>query len=311
MIATQFDLSILPIEQVKKIMGLIRERIPVGFNHHKEDQHWAAFSFAPDIPIIQKQLNAARKQLGTLGGGNHFIELQQGNGCVWAMIHSGSRNFGMQIADEYNKIATVLCQRWHSNIPKIKGQEGLAFLPIETKEGKDYFEAMKFAGFFAKESRLRMMKVVEECIFEVTSGQRISERYDVAHNYARFEHHFGKDVIVHRKGATSAKLGELGIIPGSQGTCSYIVEGLGNEESFSSCSHGAGRKMSRGVARKILNLEEEKKKLDDKGIVHAIRNSSDLDEASSAYKDIDVVMENQKDIVKIVHKLTPLGVIKG
>lgn len=134
---------------------------------------------------------------------------------------------------------------------------------------------------------------------------------NIAHNYAKYENHFGQNVIVHRKGATSAKEGEIGIIPGSQGTASYIVEGLGNPESFMSCSHGAGRKMSRTRARNELDLENERKILEDQGILHSIRHESDLDEASSAYKDIDEVMENQSDLVKIKVKLTPLAVVKG
>lgn len=134
---------------------------------------------------------------------------------------------------------------------------------------------------------------------------------NIAHNYATMENHFGTNVMIHRKGATSAREGQVGIIPGSQGTKSYIVKGKGNKESFMSCSHGAGRTMSRTKAKNELNLEEEIKKLEDKGIVHSIRNKKNLDEASSAYKDIDIVMENQKDLVDIVVELTPLGVIKG
>ena len=134
---------------------------------------------------------------------------------------------------------------------------------------------------------------------------------NIAHNYARMESHFGENVIVHRKGATSAKKGEIGIIPGSQGTCSYIVEGLGNPESFESCSHGAGRKMSRTKAKEELNLEDEIAILDKQGIIHGIRSKKELDEASGAYKDIDEVMENQEDLVRILVKLTPLAVIKG
>jgi tRNA-splicing ligase RtcB len=125
------------------------------------------------------------------------------------------------------------------------------------------------------------------------------------------ENHFGQNVLVHRKGATSAKEGELGIIPGSQGTASYIVKGKGNVESFMSCSHGAGRLMSRTAARKNLDLGEEKRKLDEKGIVHAVRSIGDLDEASGAYKDIDMVMKEQEDLVEIVTKLEPIAVIKG
>jgi len=134
---------------------------------------------------------------------------------------------------------------------------------------------------------------------------------NIAHNYATWEIHFDTKVIVHRKGATSAKLGEIGIIPGSQGTKSYIVEGLGNPESFMSCSHGAGRVMSRSAAIRNLNLEEEKRKLDDLGILHSIRGKSDLEEASSAYKDISQVMALQTDLVKIKVELSPLAVVKG
>jgi tRNA-splicing ligase RtcB len=134
---------------------------------------------------------------------------------------------------------------------------------------------------------------------------------NIAHNYARWESHFGTNVIVHRKGATSAREGEIGIIPGSQGTKSYIVQGKGNPESFQSCSHGAGRSMGRKQAQRELNLEEEIAKLNDKGIVHSIRQTKDLDEAPGAYKDINVVMENQSDLVEILVELNPLAVIKG
>jgi len=134
---------------------------------------------------------------------------------------------------------------------------------------------------------------------------------NIAHNYATMENHFGQNVLVHRKGATRAYKDEIGIIPGSQGSKSYIVKGLGNPESFMSCSHGAGRKMGRGQAIKTLNLEEEVKKLNDLGVIHGIRNQRDLDEAPSAYKDISEVMENQSDLVEILIELTPLAVIKG
>ena len=134
---------------------------------------------------------------------------------------------------------------------------------------------------------------------------------NIAHNYAKWEHHFGRDVLVHRKGATSARDGEFGIIPGSQGTKSYIVQGKGNAESFTSCSHGAGRVMGRKQAQRTLDLKEEIDKLDKLGIIHAIRHQRDLDEAPGAYKNIDEVMENQKNLVEIQVELMPLAVIKG
>lgn len=311
MSAIRTSLTELNINNLKTIVGKIRELVPVGFNHQKEPQEFVGFALAPDIRIIQHELNSARKQLGTLGGGNHFIEIQKGSdGFIWAMVHSGSRNFGLKIANEYNKIAQNLCSMWHSNIPAFKGADGLAFLPIETYQAKEYMLAMQYALRFAYENRLQMMNKIKTAFTDVLTCE-FEKEINIHHNYAQWENHFGKNVIVHRKGATSARLGEIGIIPGSQGTASYIVEGKGNPQSFMSCSHGAGRVMSRNQAKKELNLENEKKLLEDKNIVHSIRTVNDLDEASSAYKDIDVVMENQKELVDIKVKLTPLGVIKG
>ncbi|MBQ3910550.1 MAG: RtcB family protein, partial [Muribaculaceae bacterium] len=146
---------------------------------------------------------------------------------------------------------------------------------------------------------------------DVLAGIEFEPMINIAHNYAAWEHHFGHDVIVHRKGATLAREGVTGIIPGSQGTASYIVEGLGNEESFCSCSHGAGRVMSRTRAVQTLSLEDEIKRLDDQGIVHAIRTVHDLEEAAGAYKDIDEVINNELDLVRVKTRLLPVAVIKG
>ena len=318
MISMKTSLTDIDTDTIKKIMGGskefkggIRGKIPVGFNHHKKDQSWNRFDNAPDIEIIQRELKSARKQIGSLGGGNHFIEIQKGDdNFIYIMVHSGSRNFGFQIAKIYNKLAQKLCKRWYSNIPEFKGEDGLAFLPIETKEGKEYMTAMNYALEFAFGNRMIMIEYIKESFSDVIKCEFCKE-VNIHHNYAIFENHFNENIIVHRKGATSAKKGQIGIIPGSQGTASYIVEGLGNEDSFKSCSHGAGRLMSRKKARDILNLEEEKKKLDNQGIIHSVRNKCNLDEASGAYKNIDDVMNNQNDLVKIVTKLTPLAVIKG
>lgn len=312
MCAVHTSLKSIEKDTLKKIMGKIRDTIPVGRNHHKESQIWNGFDSSPDIPVIQNELASAKNQLGTLGGGNHFIEIQRGSdGFIWIMIHSGSRNFGYKIAKEYNRIAQKLCQRWYSNIPPIKGEDGLAFLPLETKEAEEYISAMNFALEFAKQNRLHMIEAVKNCFAEFCCDVSFGGVINIHHNYAVWENHFGQNVVVHRKGATSAREGNIGIIPGSQGTKSYIVRGKGNPESFMSCSHGAGRKMGRKEAQRKLNLEDEKRVLDFQGIVHSIRNISDLDEASGAYKDIVEVMENQKDLVDIVCELSPLGVIKG
>lgn len=318
MCAVKTDLTELSVEQIKQIFGGskeykggIRGRIPTGFNHRNKDQPWDEFDNAPNLPIIQQELKSARKQLGTLGGGNHFIELQKGDdGYIWAMVHSGSRNFGLKIATHYNKIAQELCTKWYSNIPPIKGQDGLAFLPLDTQEAKDYLSAMNFALKFAYENRQRMLLDIQLSIYEVCEC-KFTEEINIHHNYARMEHHFGKNVMVHRKGATSAKVGEYGIIPGSQGTVSYIVIGKGNEESFMSCSHGAGRTMSRKKARETLNLENEINHLNTQNIVHGLRHKNELDEATSAYKDISIVMKEQNNLIDIYVKLQPIGVIKA
>jgi tRNA-splicing ligase RtcB len=294
-------------ELLKEIMGKIRKQIPVGFEHNKKPIEAELFDFdnVPDLEIIKKQTPSAKKQLGTLGGGNHFLEIQKGNdGYIWIMIHSGSRNLGFKVANYYNDIAKYLCKQWYSNIP----DKELSFLPIKTKEAKDYLEAMNFCLAFAKLNRSIMM---EKCKLAISPYGDVIETISIHHNYARWENHFGTNVIVHRKGATSAKDGEIGIIPGSQGTKSYITVGKGNKDSFMSSSHGAGRMMSRTAAIKNLDYDAEVKKMDDLGILHSIRNKENLDEASGAYKDIDIVMENQKDLVDIKVELTPLGVIKG
>jgi tRNA-splicing ligase RtcB len=296
------------IDGLKKVMGLIRKRVPVGFDHHKDIQEWDGFKNAPDVPIIRQELQAASHQLGTLGGGNHFIEVQRSeDGYVCLMLHSGSRNFGLKIANAYHEKARNFCEMWFSQIPDPE----LSFLPIETSEAKEYMEAMNFALLFAFESRARMMAEVMCSLSEVFVGTTFGEIINVHHNYARYEAHYGKNVIVHRKGSTSARIGEAGIIPGSQGTASHIVRGLGNPESFTSCSHGAGRRMGRKQACRELSLEGEIKRLDDAGVIHGIRHQKDLDEAAGAYKDIGIVMANQADLVDIVTTLKPLAVIKA
>lgn len=325
--ACRTSLMEIDSEIIKKILGGskenkggIRSCIPLGGNHHSKKQHEEympdIFSISPDVfeakygePSISYGLyESARKQIGTLGGGNHFLEIQKGSdGFIWIMIHSGSRNLGYQVANYYNKLATELNEKWFSSVPK---SHQLAFFSIDTKEGQMYIEEMIYCKEFAKKNRDLMMKRIQYWFSEFTDAE-FSLGIDASHNYARMENHFGKNVMVHRKGATSAREGELGIIPGSQGSKSYIVKGKGNKESFMSCSHGAGRKMSRTRAQNELSIEDQKKILDDIGVIHGIRNAKDLDEAPGAYKDISEVMKNQKDLVKIEVELTPLAVIKG
>lgn len=296
----------------KQIMRGIRERIPLGMDHHKERQDESYLPQGHDIDkltVVKAQYISAQRQVGTLGGGNHFIELQRDKqGMLWIMIHSGSRNLGKQVGDHYNKLAVMLNERWHS---VVKPELRLAFLPLRTQEFNDYWAEMQYCVEFALCNRRLMMERIQEVIADALPGIEFEPMINIAHNYAAWEHHYGKNVIVHRKGATLAREGIIGIIPGSQGTASYIVEGLGNPDSFNSCSHGAGRLMSRTAAVKTLSLEDEVKKLDDQGIVHAIRSQRDLEEAAGAYKDIEQVINNELDLVKILTRLLPIAVIKG
>jgi tRNA-splicing ligase RtcB len=313
-IKTPLKTKDLSQELLKKIIGRIRHVVPVGFKKHKNSVK--KLFLKKNLEVVRQELLQAEKQIGTLGGGNHFIEFQKdAKNNIWIMVHSGSRNLGFTVAKHYNEIAKKLNGNYEEKIPK---DWQLDYLFVKSKEGKDYLDEMNYCVNFAKENRSFMIDLIIGVILEVCAKNGLNilkkdfgKKIDVAHNYACIENHFGKRVVVHRKGATSAKKGEIGIIPGSQGTASYIVRGKGNEESFSSCSHGAGRKMSRTSAQENLNLEEEKTKLEKLGIVHGIRNKKDLDEATGAYKDITEVMKNQKDLIDIVEKLTPIGVIKG
>jgi RNA-splicing ligase RtcB len=461
MMAVKTSLTGIDEPTLKAIMGEIRKAVPVGFNHHKEPRPWEGFDRAPDIKIIQDELKSARCQLGTLGGGNHFIEIQKGDdGYIWVMLHSGSRNFGLKVAKVYHERAKELCERWFPH-------KDLSFLPMDSPDGQDYFKAMNFCLDFAQANRSEMMARISRIVFEQTASF-FDTPINIHHNYAVMEHHcascidnlgndnpiveslsgvgeiskaqgflsgyrpvphscgglilkggdsflkisplqadalgrmndalrslnlvpglkysqensslhfcecedlapsdescynslskfglgfsrlFGveKDcrkwdrilgriflgfsaydldckvghfhtssisqkhsptqVMVHRKGAVRAYAGQAGIIPGSMGTASYITEGLGNDESFKSSSHGAGRRMGRKDATRTLNLEDEQVKM--AGIIHGLRNNADLDEAPGAYKDIEDVMANQSDLVKILVKLRPLAGIKG
>ncbi len=313
MCAVKTSLKTINSEKLKKVMSGIRELVPLGFKHHMEAQDEALMPLLENVPengIVKRQYVAAKKQIGTLGGGNHFIEIQKGSdGHIWIMIHSGSRNIGLKVAAHYNDLAKKLNERWHSAVDK---KHDLAYLPIETQEAKDYIAEMQYCVDFAFANRKLMMENIKSA-FRKVMGKKFEELefINIAHNYARWESHFGTNVIIHRKGATSAKEGETGIIPGSQGTKSYIVKGKGNLESFQSCSHGAGRKMGRKQAQRELDLSKEVLKLDKKGILHSVRTIKDLDEAPGAYKNIDTVMENQSDLVEILIELMPLGVIKG
>lgn len=312
-VETNLKASEIPAEVLrKKIMRGIRRRIPLGKNHHKElqDEKFLPEGFDIDkMEIVKRRQHAIRYEIGTLGGGNHFIELQKDEeDTLWIMIHSGSRNLGKQVGDYYNEIAAKLNERWYSAVsPEVH----MPFLARQTQEFDMYWNEMQYCVAFALCNRKLMMERIEEIIADSIKEVEFEPMINIAHNYAAIEHHFDSDVIVHRKGATLARKGVTGIIPGSQGTASYIVEGLGNPESFCSCSHGAGRLLSRKSAIETLDLQQEIAMLEAKGIVHAVRSRDDLQEASGAYKDIDEVIANEADLVKVKTKLLPVAVIKG
>ena len=315
MCAVKTDIPVAEISDEvlrKKLMRGIRKRIPLGMDHHKQAQDESLMPTGYDIEattVVKKEYNSALKQIGTLGGGNHFIELQRDEeGFLWLMLHSGSRNLGKQVCDHYAKIAKELNERWFSRVDTAMQ---LAFLPWGTQEYQQYWTEMQYCVDFALANRRLMMQRIMEEIVDAFPEAHFEPMINIAHNYAALEHHFGKNVVIHRKGAVKVMEGTVGIIPGSQGTRSYIVEGLGNPDSFYSSSHGAGRCMSRTEAVNTLSLDQEVAKLDALHIVHAIRNQNDLEEASSAYKDIDAVMASQTDLVKVKVALSPLAVIKG
>jgi len=305
-------------DKLKKILGRIREQVPVGFAHQKVPE--SAFNMPQTwqgeivrYSVVGREFENALTQLGTLGGGNHFIEIQKdADGAIWVMIHSGSRNIGLQVAKHYNELAKGLNEKWCSSIPK---KWDLAFLPLDSDEGESYWKEMQYCVDFALANRKLMICRISDIIAEEMDVHNEmlwdNPLINIAHNYAAKESHFGKNVVVHRKGATLARADTIGIIPGSQGTKSYIVRGKENADSFHSCSHGAGRKMGRKQAQRQLDLGEEQRKLDGQGILHSIRGTKDLDEASGAYKDISEVMKNQEDLVEILVELSPIAVIKG
>lgn len=309
--AVRTSLLELAPDTLKLIMKDIRRKIPLGFKHHSKAQNESLMPRGYNIssmPVVRREYKSALHQIGTLGGGNHFIEIQRDyDGHIWLMIHTGSRNIGKQVADFYNTLAKEMNKKYSIKIPR---EYDLAFLRFNTEEGQQYYKEMNYCLEFAKANRYRMMDEIMMVIREHASCS-FDNIINIHHNYAVEEKHFGKDVLIHRKGATSAREGQLGIIPGSQGSSSYIVKGKGNADSFCSCSHGAGRRMGRKQAQRELDLREETSKLDNKGILHSIRTIRDLDEAVSAYKDIDKVISLQQDLVDVVVKLEPMAVIKG
>lgn len=245
--------------------------------------------------------------LGTLGTGNHFVEVcLDEEQRVWFMLHSGSRGVGNAIGTHFIELAKQDMRRWMINLP----DQDLAYLPEGSDHYADYVFAVDWAQRFARMNREIMMKHVVEAARKVIAKpfEAQAEAVNCHHNYVQREHHFGKDVFVTRKGAVSARKGELGIIPGSMGAKSFIVRGLGNPDSFHSCSHGAGRVMSRTEAKRRISLEDHVKAT---AHVECRKDADVIDESPAAYKPIEAVMEAQRDLVEVVHTLRQVVCVKG
>ena len=311
----------LPVEaaalsdDLRAIVHALRERIPVGtaFNaavteRVKANPIWERRVCTP--ALTSRLRRKLIRQFGSLGGGNHFLEIQEDqDGCAWVMLHSGSRYLGVIIQEYYveaGREQAGIDAKLYSIIP---------FLRAGTRVAADYLSDLTFAMDFARESRremiLRALEVFAQYSRQVERavvGELLESATDIAHNYVAREEHFGGDLFIHRKGATRAMDREIGLIPGRMGTGSYVVEGRGNKFSFCSCSHGAGRAMSRGDAFRRISDKGFRKSM---GNVIYMHDDRIRDEAPDAYKDIQQVGRAQKDLVKIRYELRPLASIKG
>jgi tRNA-splicing ligase RtcB len=307
-----FKANRLP-DTLQGLFDAISKAVPVGQDMHNAPVS-CDFTLASGFQSLPKKIredsDRVLKQMGTLGGGNHFIEvcldLEEN---VWIMLHSGSRGIGNKIGNYYIDQAKKLMEA--EQIKLI--DPNLAYLHDGTELFNEYWRDLQWAQRYAMKNREVMMQLVMRSIAEIIFGDKhtmVTPELTVNchHNYAEREDHYGENVIVTRKGAVRARVGDMGIIPGSMGTRSYIVEGLGNSESFCSCSHGAGRVMSRGKAKKAFTLADVESQT--AGIM-CRKDEGIIDELPGAYKSIDEVMENQKDLVKIVATLKQVLCVKG
>ncbi len=278
--------------------GQVGRDVPTGFSSHKSPQKLGALDMqlrARELqPLLQEK---AAFQIGTLGGGNHFLEATVDEGGeIWLLAHSGSRHTGLRIAGHYHDLAKAL-----KPVRELDTVDDLASLPLDDEAGQDYLHDMQWAARFAAENRFRMLSAMARTLgIDLDRSQLI----EVPHNLAWHS----ENIVTHRKGATPAHKGQPGVIPGSMGTPSYIVRGKGAKESFESCSHGAGRQMSRGEARRTITETEFAQSL---AATFSRPSMRYVDEAPDAYKDIDVVIERQRDLIDVVHKLAPIITLKG
>ncbi len=317
-VKTPLTASCLP-DSLKELYDDIERRIPLGAGGRNQKLSYSAetratalgFTTGSQVYLFQREPQKWGYQLGTLGSGNHFIEvcLDETN-QVWVVLHSGSRGIGNQLAQHHIRIAQALMETWFIALP----DEDLAYLPGGTKQFHAYIQDLLWAQNYASANRNEMMDRVLtalSCIIYKEEGHEIELedlRINCHHNFTQQEQHFGHIVWVTRKGAIQMEKGQLGVIPGSMGTSTYIVEGLGNRESFNSAPHGAGRRLSRNEARKQYNLEDLTRAM--AGIECRVREAL-VDEIPGAYKDIDEVIAHSRDLVVVKHTLRQILNIKG
>ena len=307
---TSLDADIFTFEEYQELRLAIHARVPVGHVHHKADQPMPRrlHALRPDIEssVVGSQYKRAARQIGTMGGGNHFLELQKDTeGRLWIMLHSGSRNVGKQVCDHYHKVAKRYMRDFASAVP----DPDLSFLPDSVPEYASYLAEMEWCMAFAEESRKVMLdQALEALVIAVGHPVNVDMLVDTHHNFAAMENHYGQNYLVHRKGAVKAQ-GYV-TIPGSMGTASYICRGLEPEESFNTCSHGAGRVMGRNVANKMMEDRHEEAVRMMAHVAFNVR-PGDYDELGHCYKDIDAVVAAQADLVEPYMRLTPLAVVKG
>ena len=320
MVAARLSLTAKDLDEksLKKVFDQISRDVPVGRGQHDDNRVLVATakpfeaglkSLTDRHPELLKTFGKFSKwinQMGTLGGGNHFIEVcLDETDQVWVMLHSGSRGIGNAIADHFIKLARKDMERWMIQLP----DRDLAYFPEGTEHFADYVEAVHWAQEYARQNRQSMLELVLSALarhlppFEVTT-----EVVNCHHNYIAKEHHFGSDVWVTRKGAIRARLGDIGIVPGSMGARSYIVAGKGNPDSFNSSAHGAGRRMSRTAGEKCFT---EADLVEQTAGVICRKDKDVLDEIPGAYKDIDQVMADQNDLTEILHSLKQVVCVKG
>jgi tRNA-splicing ligase RtcB len=309
-----WDDSLTP-EKLRAVLRQIQRDVPTGFAVHKQpplSRDRMLELMGVDVPpsIARAWVDRAMLSLGTLGGGNHFLEIQRNeDNLVHFMLHSGSRNLGKQICDSFAKRALAVCNRDGRELPDPE----LAYLRFDTDDDAHaYWASMEFALRWAELNRRQMMDRVEAAFRKHASVHRFDRIVDIHHNYALEEEHAGTRGIVHRKGAVRAGAGDTVLIPGSMGTASYVGEGLGNPASFETCQHGAGRVLGRNAAKRLKRSDEVFAEMAEWGI-EFISNEpkTAAEEAAFAYKDIESVMAQSADLVRPVARLRPLGVVKG